>query len=163
MAQEIEAKFRVSSHDPVRARLQACGAKPLGCVLERNRIYDRQDGSLRAAGCGLRLRTISQEDGTSGQGTLTFKGPVGPGPFKSREEIETGITDPAALEAILDRLGLLPILVYDKRRESWAWNGCRIELDEVPRLGRFVEIEGPDEKTIAAVRDRLGLGRADHE
>jgi adenylate cyclase class IV len=32
-----------------------------------------------------------------------------------------------------------------------------VELDELPHLGCFVEIEGPDEQSVLAVRDRLGL------
>ena len=34
---------------------------------------------------------------------------------------------------------------------------CRVELDEVPLLGTFVEIEGPTEAAIEAALERLGL------
>ena len=33
----------------------------------------------------------------------------------------------------------------------------KVELDELPRLGRFVEVEGPDEATVMRVRADLGL------
>ena len=46
---------------------------------------------------------------------------------------------------------------FQKRRESWALAGCQVEMDELPHLGTFVEIEGPDEASITAVRDRLAL------
>ena len=94
---------------------------------------------------------------------MTFKGPVVPGPFKSREEIETGIEDPMAAATLVDRLGFEAILIYEKRRESWSIGSCRIELDELPHLGLFVEIEGPDNSSIADVRDRIGLAGATHE
>ena len=32
-----------------------------------------------------------------------------------------------------------------------------VELDELPVIGRFVEVEGPDEAAITAVVRRLGL------
>jgi adenylate cyclase class 2 len=32
-----------------------------------------------------------------------------------------------------------------------------VELDELPYLGSFVEVEGPDEATVLAVREQLGL------
>ena len=52
---------------------------------------------------------------------------------------------------------------YQKRRESWRLDDCRIELDEPPHIGLFVEIEGPDPSAISAVADRLGLAGAVHE
>ena len=50
MPKEIEAKFRVNTHEAIRQKLQACGGKYLGIVLEHNRIYDHRDGSLRKKG-----------------------------------------------------------------------------------------------------------------
>ena len=35
--------------------------------------------------------------------------------------------------------------------------GCLVELDELPDIGAFVEVEGPDEKTVFAVSESLGL------
>ncbi|MCH7886073.1 MAG: CYTH domain-containing protein, partial [Planctomycetes bacterium] len=74
MAVETEAKFRVESHDPIRQRLRAAGARSLGTVLETNLILDRPDGSLRRQGCGLRLRTSQPLEGETARTTLTFKG-----------------------------------------------------------------------------------------
>ncbi len=34
---------------------------------------------------------------------------------------------------------------------------CLVELDELPQLGCFVEIEGPDEEAVMSVRDVLHL------
>ena len=73
MAMEIEAKFRVASHAPVRDRLGVLGAEYLGRVLETNRIFGRSDGSLRARGCGLRVRSTESEDGAKPEATMTFK------------------------------------------------------------------------------------------
>ncbi len=163
MALEIEAKLRVEALDPVRHRLQSLGAAPLGVVLETNEIFDRDDGSLRAMGCGLRIRS-TLEDGTGRQAaTLTFKGPIALGKFKTREEQEVEVSDAAATSRILRGLGFIRMLWYQKRRESWTLDECRVELDEPPHIGLFVEIEGPGETAIAAVRDKLGLQTAIHE
>ena len=43
---------------------------------------------------------------------------------------------------------------------SWKLGGCTVELDELPHLGTFVEIEGPSEAAILKVRDQLQLDRA---
>jgi len=160
MSVEIELKLRVESHGPVRQRLRDVGARFIEAVVETNRIYDRADGMLRKRGCGLRLRTALPLDGAASRVTLTFKGPRLATALKSREELEVGVADAMALARVLEELGFVPILCYQKRRESWQLDGCRVELDEPPRIGLFVEIEGPDERSIRAVQTALELDKA---
>lgn len=162
MAQEIEAKIRVESHDPIRERLRALGAACDGCVLEQNWIYDLPDGSLRDRDVGLRLRRAIDEDGEERSATMTVKGPVSSGEFKSREEVETRIDNTATAARMLELLGFVMILSYQKRRESWLLEDCRVELDEPPHVGLFVEIEGPTEAAIRKVQSDLGLAGAAH-
>ncbi|MGB9624366.1 MAG: class IV adenylate cyclase [Phycisphaerae bacterium] len=160
MPLEIEGKFRVDSHDAVRRRLAEVGAARVGAVLECNHIFDRPDGSLALADCGLRVRTMTALDGTSRTATLTFKGPRQPGPFKTREEIETTVGEAEAACAILGSLGFVEAVSYEKRRETWRLGDCEVELDELPHLGRYVEIEGPDEAAVHRARESLGLSGA---
>jgi adenylate cyclase class 2 len=87
---------------------------------------------------------------------LTFKGPARfEAGTKSREEQETSVSDPDAVERILTALGLERRFRYEKRREEWDLEGCVIALDETP-IGTFVEIEG-DPSAIRRVLQRLGL------
>jgi adenylate cyclase class 2 len=151
MGKELEAKVRVESHEPVRARLTAVGAVRAGASGQVNRFLDTADRRLLAAGCGLRLRTA--DNGAA----VTFKGPFEQGPFKLREELETEVGDASVLQGILERLGLQVTFEFHKRRESWTLDGCHVELDSVPGLGEFVEVEGPDEPAIRAVLGKLGL------
>ena len=162
MPVEIEAKFRVASHEPVRERLRTLGATFLGRVMEWNRIMDRPDGSLRRAGCGLRVRAVRDEAGNEKPATLTFKGPRKAGPLKSREELEVQISCPDTAATILKMLGFADVLSYQKRRESWSLGPCRVELDEPPHIGLFVEIEGPSETAIRSAQVDLGLDGAEH-
>lgn len=161
MPVELECKVRVSSLAEVRETLRAAGAEYLGRGLETNRLFDREDSALRDSGCGLRIRSVTAEDGPSILATLTFKGPRQPGPFKCREELEVTLGDPAAMAAILRSLGYGERILFEKRRETWLLASCRVELDELPVLGTFVEIEGPDGATIQQVRQQIGL--ADQE
>jgi adenylate cyclase class 2 len=122
---------------------------------EDNVLYDDGYGSLRSAGTVLRLRT------TPHGGVLTFKGPrEDRDGLKSREERETGVEDPGALRAILERLGYRPLFRYQKYRETWRHRGQEIEVDETP-IGAFLEIEG-DGAGIHAVAAELGFSRADY-
>jgi len=156
MPLEIEIKLRVDSHEPVRRRMNEAGAKPLETVIETNWILDRPGGSLCRKGCGLRVRSARSADGKE-NASWTFKGPPTIGATKSREEIETQIGDARTAVHILERLGHVVVLEYEKKRESWSLDGCDVELDEPAKLGLFVEIEGANESVIRGVQRKLGL------
>lgn len=157
MAVETEIKLRVESHEPMRRRLTAAGAHCTGHHLEQNIILDRPDGSLHAAGCGLRIREETFPDGGPPCASITFKGPLRSGPMKSREEIELVVDGIDGAVDFFNRLGFIPVLIYEKLRESWLLDDCRVELDRPPKIGLFVEIEGPTESSIQRVRGRIGL------
>jgi adenylate cyclase, class 2 len=162
MPTELEAKFAVENHEPLRQRLVALGARSLGRVIETNSIHDRPDGSFSRSGCGLRVRGLEVLEGEAASDTLTFKGPVQPGPFKQREELELPIAKADAMRRLLEAIGFVEVLRFRKRRASWQWDDCRVELDELPHLGRFVEIEGPGNAAVQAAREALGLAAAAH-
>jgi adenylate cyclase, class 2 len=163
MSIEIELKLRVESHGAVREKLLAVGAERVGAVVETNHILDRPDGALRGQGFGLRVRVAEDQGTGESTTTFTFKGPRTPGVIKSREEIETLVSDSASFLKILARLGYVSILEYQKRRESWLLDGCRVELDEPTILGFFVEIEGDGEESIRNVQRKLALGETAEE
>ncbi|HRX84772.1 MAG TPA: class IV adenylate cyclase [Phycisphaerae bacterium] len=161
MALEIEAKFKVDAFDAVRAALAAVAADRVGRRHETNHMLDRRDDPLAQHDSALRVRACRALDGPPQSSRLTFKGPVQASRFKVREELEVAIDDAAGVVAILERLGFRTALVYEKRRETWRLGDCRIELDELPELGCFVEIEAPDERTVEAVCHQLGLTGAE--
>jgi adenylate cyclase class 2 len=157
MAVEIEAKMAVPDHEPVREALRRRGARRLKRTNETNVFFDTDDGSLRAGGQGLRLRTNRDADSGEATHVITHKGPLQPGQLKSREETEVVVDDPAATTRLFERLGLGVTLSFEKRRETWELGACKVELDEVPHLGPFVEIEGPGEAEVMRVRESLAL------
>ena len=163
MAQEIEAKYRVEDHAELRRRLREASARPLGRVLETNSFFDTPQGTLRQQDRGLRIRAAVPIDeqnaaipGRPARTTITYKGPRLESRWKVRQEIELVVDDAATAEALLEALGFVRALSFQKRRESWRLDDCAVELDELPYLGRFVEIEGPD-ASIEGVARRLGL------
>lgn len=157
MPLEIEAKMAVPALDPLRDRLKDCGAAHVGDFLETNTFFDTEDRSLLAADEGLRLRV--NRDTATGREThiITFKGPRQAGPLKSRDEVELEVGEPQAAMTLLERLGFHRVLSFEKKRQSWKLDDCKIELDEVPHLGFFMEIEGPSEETVMRTRQRLGM------
>jgi adenylate cyclase class 2 len=157
MSIEIEAKMKLEDFDAMRRRLVEAGATQVGTVLETNTFFDTDLSTLVSADKGLRLRRT--RDVSSGQEhfVITVKGPQADGPLKTREEAEVNVEDGDRAADVLRALGFHPSLAFEKRRESWTLAGCKIELDELPILGRFVEIEGPAENAVMRVREMLHL------
>ena len=157
MAVEIEAKMKVADLALVKQRLITCGATLIGEFLERNTFFDTEDRSLLAADEGLRLR--QNHDLNTGKSVciMTFKGPRQHGQLKSREETETTVGSFTDASGLIERMGYTKVLSFEKRRDSWSLGGCEVELDNLPRLGTFVEIEGPKDEVVLRVRELLQL------
>lgn len=162
MPVELECKIPVPDHAPIQARLRAVGATPLGVAVETNHLLDDAAQTLYQRGCGLRVRKLRILTGhpAGASDTMTFKGPVQKSDFKRREEVELEIADADGILRLFDALGYRPWIIFEKRRESWQLGPARIELDELPALGRFVEVEAPDDPAIRAALTTLGLDAA---
>jgi adenylate cyclase, class 2 len=154
---EIEAKLKVESHDVVRARLEECGASRVGKYLETNTFFDNADRSLLNSDRGLRLRIAYDVERHRDEFTLTYKGPRQAGQIKNREERELSVGSVDDAARFLECLDFQKVFLFEKKRERWKLDGCTIELDEVPYLGFFVEIEGPSEQAISILQAKLNL------
>src|SRR2546421_906308 len=110
MPTEIEAKMKVEHFDEVRRRLREAGAAPAGKVLETNTFFDTADGSLVAAGKGLRVRRNRDSESGRDRYVITFKGPLQRGEMKTREEVELKVADGDDAARLLEALGIKPVL-----------------------------------------------------
>ena len=141
MGVETEIKLRLSE-GPGRAKavLEQHGFHPIGPrELETNQTFDLPGGELRQTIRLLRLRSAG------GRWTVTYKGPpITSDRHKSREEIETEVSDGEAFVHILMRLGYQPSFAYEKFRTTFKADGDDgiVTLDETP-IGDFLELEGP--------------------
>src|SRR4051812_38236355 len=154
---EIEAKMKVIEHGSLRSQLQQLGAIKVGEFVETNTFFDTEDRSLLAADRGLRIRQNRNTATGKEQFILTLKGPRLHGQLKSREETEVIVADARTMTSVLEQLGFRVVLSFEKRRESWTLGGCHVELDDLPHLGTYIEIEGPGEEKVMKVREQLGL------
>lgn len=160
MYTEIEAKLKVDSHEEAAKRLGELGGEFVGERLQRDYYFDDCEGSFKKSDRCIRLRHQRSKDGE--RVFLTYKGAKEKDEFKKRQEIEIEVGDGEALEAFLLALGFARSLDFEKRRRLWRFGNCKVALDELPLLGNFVEIEGPDGETIADVQERLGLSGLVH-
>ena len=161
MAQEIELKVAVAGHSGVLDALRAAGAEAAGAFVETDRFFDTPDAAMRRGDSALRIRSFEPLEGAGPppRPQVTFKGPRVPHPdgLKVRPEYQSHVDDAEALVEIFQACGLRAMLTIQKRRRSYRLGGCMVELDELPAIGCFVEIEGPDAEAVGAVRQRLGL------
>jgi adenylate cyclase, class 2 len=151
MPLEREIKLRFDSADEAREQILALGAAPLlGRRLQEDCLFDTDDERLRRQRSTLRVRS------EGGKSLLTFKGPAIPGLVKIREEYETVVADGAALNTILEQIGLHCWFRYEKYREEFTNDDVVIAVDETP-VGVFVEIEGGEDAIHETAR---ALGRS---
>ncbi len=152
---ESEAKFRVSDQVKLDQELQALGFAPISRVEQRDEYYDTQDKTLESLDYVIRLRKI-------GTGTMcAVKGPRNWTPEEeySRIELEFEVKSSESVMSELRDRGLSTTWFFEKRRTSYrkADSTVKIELDEIPEIGFFIEIEGPLLAT-REVASKLSLG-----
>ncbi|HOD84492.1 MAG: CYTH domain protein [Planctomycetes bacterium ADurb.Bin126] len=162
MPQEIEIKLRVDDFDDLRRSLRRAGAEYHCTLLQTDRYLDTPDKTLMRRGGAMRLRVAKYLHYKAGprdpRPQLTLKGKLAGGKLtKQRMEIQTHVDDQEAILEILASLGFAPHLTVQKRRIVYKLGRCSVEMDELPLIGRFVEIEGPSEPQVLAAAKRLGL------
>lgn len=136
MAIETEKKYRLSEEQfkQIADELNKIGAKYIGEDFEENQIFG--GGILGEQNAILRIRK------TQNRTILTYKKRI-QNEFAVKQQIEheTEVADFEAIEKIVESLGLIKNLVYEKRRRTWKFKETEIVLDELP-FGFFMEIEG---------------------
>lgn len=140
---EVEQKFPVADLAEVESRLSALGASISARHRESDLYFTHPSRDFAATDEALRLRC--SERGR----WITYKGPKIDATTKTRREIDlalpAGADVPGDWAVLLEALGFRPIAEVVKRRRKArvAWHDRQIEvsLDEVDRLGTFVELE----------------------
>lgn len=155
---EIEKKYRLTApqRDAVLQRLRDVGAEDRGEAFEENTIYG--GGALQRGTSVLRLRRVGS------RAFLTYKERFPrTSAVKHQREEETAVDDPSSMALILDALGFKPVLIYEKRRQTWSLGPTEVVIDELP-FGLFMEIEGAEPDIDVAERT-LGIDGlpAEHE
>jgi len=154
---ETEVKLAVPSVEDAKRRLRRAGFRVLHTrVFEANEIFDTPELRLRANSELLRLREAG------GAAILTYKGPPLRSRHKSREEVETKVSNPGALRRILLATGFTLVFRYEKYRTEYvrAGEAGHATVDETP-LGCYMELEG-DGAWIDATAGLLGFTPADY-
>jgi adenylate cyclase class IV len=153
MRRNIELKARDSDPSASLEVSRALGAEDRGIITQRDTYFAVAHG-------GLKLR----EEQPGRPHLVQFERASEPQQRESRYRI-IEVSDGAALRAALaTAIGIRGVVV--KRRHLLLWRNVRIHLDEVERLGRFIELEAValpasdlahEHQLVAELRDALGI------
>ncbi len=136
MAIEIEKKYRLTSQqsEQIAANLQEFGADFQGEDFETNTLYN--GGILDEKLAVLRIRKAGDKT------ILTYKQRIeNTSAIKHQIEHETNVESAEEIEKIIENLGFVKAVIYEKRRQTWSFRHVEVVLDELP-FGLFMEIEG---------------------
>jgi adenylate cyclase class 2 len=151
---EIELKFPLAGPGKMRKRLLELGFVSRGKLFEYNLVLDTPGRDLDSQGRLLRLRSA---EGVK----LTYKEPLEEGGlsqrFKAKKESELELSSLDTMRHIFHRLGFTAERVYEKYREHFTReNDVSAEIDKLPHMGWFLELEASPEK-IEEIVESLGL------
>lgn len=148
---ELEVKFNISDLAEVEQRVVAGGGNLVQPrTHEYNLRFDTTSGDLGQRESMLRLRRDAAN-------LITYKGPSTTlGGVLARQEIEFEVNNFAAAQKLIEALGFRSKFVYEKYRTTYALDGLKVTLDEMP-YGNFVEIEGKQAAPIQAAAKKLEL------
>ncbi len=156
---EIEVKVLEINRRKVLKRLKSLAAKKIFGGVLKTVYFDFPDFALQKQKQVLRLRKSNQKT------FLTFKTRLPNKKSVASEEIEFEVADFFKAQKFLKRLGLVSILVYEKKRESYRAFGVRMELDKFlgkfKKIPLFLEIEAHSEKELFGALKQLGFSQKD--
>ena len=156
MKYEVEQKFRVPDSAAIDRRLESLGARWGAPRVEVDTYYAHPARDFARTDEALRIRRVGDSC------CLTYKGPKVDTTTKTRRELEIPL-DPQAADAwaeLLAALGFRPVGEVRKRRRKahvqWRARSVEVSLDEVDRLGTFLELEIPaDDAQLDSARECL--------
>lgn len=155
---EVELKARVDDLASVEARVAAF-ARFERDVSKCDEYWHGPDWRFVRGTKGFRLRR------DAGKAIVTFKQKRNEGGIEINKETEFEVSDAAAFEALVARIGCEPFYRKRKDGKAYEYDGATIELVSIEGIGSFIEIErlaetdDPAELALAqgAIRAILGM------
>jgi len=151
MQTEIEAKFININSDDIRRRLKNLDAKLVHPeLLMKRKVFDYPDERLNKVNGWIRVRDEGNEV------TLSYK-QLNDRTLHGTKEISVKVDDFENSCNLLLAMGLKLISYQETKREKWLLSGNEVTIDTWPWIPTFLEIEGPEEKSLKEVAKKLGL------
>lgn len=148
---EHEAKILDIDSDAMQRLILDKGGQKLGERFMRRYVYDITPGDQSK---WIRLRDTGDET------TLTVK-QITSDAIDGTHEIEVGVDDFAATNALLNVLGFTAKSYQETKRTSFILDGAQVEIDTWPQIPPYLEIEAGSKDEVIRVAALLGRTEAD--
>ena len=138
MPLEVEVKVRISQEQAQKVQeflVQEASIQKQGEVTETDYYFNHPCRDFSETDEALRIRESKQET------TITYKGKKLFAETKTREEIIVPIEQPERATQLLIALGFQKVAVVFKTRQVFKAKELIITMDNVPKLGIFMEFE----------------------
>ena len=144
----VELKAEVDDHDFLRKKLSALGAEYTGTFQQSDLYFRVPEGRLK-------LRTVKDNNKAE---LIYYERESIAGP-KSDDAFILRVQEPEDLKKVLKKI-LAPLIVIEKGREIYQYQGTQIHLDTVKQLGKFIEFERQTSDDLKSIeKDRRILER----
>ena len=147
MNNEIEAQFLDIDKNEIRKKLEEIGAK---CtkpeVLMKRVVFDTGPNSF------ARVR-----DEGNNKIVMTYKNVADEKSILGTKEVNVVIDNYENGILFMKGCGLKPKAEQESYRETWEYGDVEICIDTWPWLPTFVEVEGPNEKSVWDTAEKMGL------
>lgn len=162
MAEEIEAKWLNIDPEKLEAKLVALGAEKIFDQLYRIQTMDYPDFRLDAAASWVRVR----DEGS--QVTMCFKQRMRNGNDKSGKTNDLGMVEHEVVVSDFDTardflysIGLVNKYYEEKKRIRYIYQGIEFDIDLMPGVPPYLEIEASSWDDIEKGAKLLGLANED--
>ena len=134
---EVEIKAKINNKEEIKKHLKDIGAKFIKNVRQVDKIYGHpnfldENDMIIDGGIVPRIRAVNNKN------TLEFKEIVREG---GGFEIKSDLSNIDIGILFLKKLGFSEAFTIDKTRDYYTYNNFEICIDEVDKLGSYIEIE----------------------
>lgn len=165
--EEFEVKFLNIDQKKIEQKLKAIGAKKEFEILYRVKVFDFPDFRMNAEAAWVRMRDEGDKI------ILTYKKRLGV-PVKNGKIDKAGATNDEGMKEVsvavddfdkttefLHSIGLVDKFYEEKRRIRYVFNGIEFDIDQMPALEPYLEIESSSMEKVEEGIGLLGLNPED--
>lgn len=131
----IEVEVKAKTDHRIKKKLESIGAQKIRTEKQEDIYFNAPHKDFKITDEALRIRE------TPTRTLLTYKGPKIDEKSKTRQEIETEISNPQKMTRILEHLGFKKAHKVVKKREIYQLDDLTITIDNIEGLGTYMEIE----------------------
>lgn len=150
---ELELKFLEINRDDLVARLEVAGAVKIIDAVLKTVYFDFPDGRIFKNNELCRVRTFGEKIELCVKKNMRIEEGC-----KVYDEVETHVSDFDAICEILQGLGMISVIRFEKKRLEYLYGGVKFEIDEFPGVPVFLEMEAESNDVIQRMCVEFGLG-----